>query len=82
VLHDLSEAPRKAFGDNGRDLSGVVLEMELYPMVQRVARKRLIRNAVYRRRAEGPANPRAANGGAMLPCEVMHYLGGCPASRL
>ena len=52
VLHDLSEAPRTAFGDSGRDLSGVALEMELYPMVQRVARKRLIRNAVYRRRAE------------------------------
>ena len=52
VLHDLSEAPRTAFGDSGRDLSGVALEMELYPMVQRVARKRLIRNAVDRRRAE------------------------------
>ena len=52
VLHDLSETPRTAFGDSGRDLSGVALEMELYPMVQRVARKRLLRNAVYRQRAE------------------------------
>lgn len=52
VLHDLSETPRTAFGDSGRDLSGVALEMELYPMVQRVARKRLQRNSVYRRRAE------------------------------
>ena len=52
VLHDLSETPRTAFGDSGRDLSGVALEMELYPMVQRVARKRQLRNAVYRQRAE------------------------------
>ena len=52
VLHDLSETPRTAFGDSGRDLSGVALEMELYPMVQRVARKRLQRNSVYRLRAE------------------------------
>ena len=52
VLHDLSETPRTAFGDSGRDLSGVALEMELYPMVQRVARKRLLRNSVYRQRAE------------------------------
>ena len=52
VLHDLSETPRTAFGDSGRDLSGVALEMELYPMVQRVARKRMLRNAVYRQRAE------------------------------
>ena len=52
VLYDLSETPRTAFGDSGRDLSGVALEMELYPMVQRVARKRLLRNSVYRQRAE------------------------------
>ncbi|MDE2899955.1 MAG: phage portal protein [Chloroflexota bacterium] len=52
VLHDLSETPRTAFGDSGRNLSGVALEMELYPMVQRVARKRLQRNSVYRLRAE------------------------------
>ena len=52
VLHDLSETPRTAFGDSGRNLSGVALEMELYPMVQRVARKRLQRNSVYRHRAE------------------------------
>ena len=52
VLHDLSETPRTAFGDSGRDLSGVALEMELYPMIQRVARKRLLRNSVYRQRAE------------------------------
>jgi hypothetical protein len=52
TLHDLSEAPRTAFGDNRQGLSGVALEMELHPLLQKVRRKRLIRSAVYRRRAE------------------------------
>ncbi len=39
-LHDLSETPRTAFGDAGRDLSGVALEVEIQPLVQRVNRKR------------------------------------------
>jgi hypothetical protein len=52
ALNDLSEAPRTAFGDNQRNLSGVALEMELHPLLQKVRRKRLIRAAVYRRRAE------------------------------
>jgi hypothetical protein len=30
----------------------VALEMELYPLVQKIKRKRLIRTAAYRRRAE------------------------------
>jgi hypothetical protein len=32
-LHDLSETPRTAFGDSGRDLSGVALEVEIQPLV-------------------------------------------------
>ncbi len=52
ALHDLSETPRTAFGDNRGRLSGVALEMELYPLLQKVKRKRLIRTAVYRRRNE------------------------------
>ena len=52
VLHDLSGAPRTAFGDNPRNLSGVALEMEMHPLLQRVHRKRLIRTAVYKRRNE------------------------------
>lgn len=51
-LHDLSEAPRISFGDNPRSLSGVALEMELQPLLQRVRRKRLIRTAVYRERID------------------------------
>jgi len=52
TLHDLSESPRTAFGDNQRGLSGIALEMELHPLLQKVRRKRLIRSAVYRRRSE------------------------------
>ena len=51
-LHDISEAPRISFGDNPRSLSGVALEMELSPLLQRVRRKRLIRSAVYKTRNE------------------------------
>lgn len=49
-LHDLSETPRTAFGDSGRALSGVALEVEIQPLVQKVMRKRRIWDGVYRRR--------------------------------
>jgi hypothetical protein len=52
TLHDLSETPRTAFGENRQALSGVALEMELHPLLQKVRRKRLIRSAAYRRRNE------------------------------
>jgi len=52
VLHDTAESPRAAFGGTSRNLSGVALEVELQPLLHKVWRKRLIRTAVYRRRAE------------------------------
>jgi hypothetical protein len=52
VLHDLSESPRSAFGSIERDLSGVALEIELQPLLQKVRRKRIIRTAAYSRRNE------------------------------
>ncbi len=52
VLHDLSESPRAAFGGTERDLSGVALEIELQPLLQKIRRKRLIRNTAYLRRNE------------------------------
>jgi hypothetical protein len=52
VLHDLSESPRSAFGGMERDLSGVALELELQPLLQKVRRKRIIRTAAYNRRNE------------------------------
>ncbi|AQU02750.1 portal protein [Dehalococcoides mccartyi] len=51
TLHDIAEAPRAAFGGSGRDLSGIALEIELQPLLQRVWRKRLIRSVAYRKRS-------------------------------
>jgi len=50
TLHDLSESPRAAFGTTERNLSGVALEIELQPLLQKVARKRIIRTAAYNQR--------------------------------
>ena len=50
TLHDVAESPRAAFGGTTRDLSGVALEIELQPLLQKVWRKRLIRTATYKRR--------------------------------
>ena len=50
TLHDISESPRAAFGGMERDLSGVALQIELHPLLQKVRRKRLIRTVVYNRR--------------------------------
>jgi hypothetical protein len=52
ALHDLSESPRSAFGGMERALSGVALELELQPLLQKVRRKRIIRTAAYSRRNE------------------------------
>ena len=51
MLHDLSETPRTAFGDSGRDLSGAALEVEIQPLVQKVQRKRRQCDAVISQRA-------------------------------
>ncbi len=52
TLHDISESPRAAFGGAERDISGVAMELELHPLLQKVRRKRLIRAAVYNKRNE------------------------------
>ena len=51
-LHDIAESPRASFGGVERDLSGVALEIELHPLLQKVRRKRIIRDAVYKRRSD------------------------------
>jgi hypothetical protein len=51
ILHDTSESPKAAYGRTDRDLSGIALEIELQPLLQKVRRKRLIRTTVYRRRS-------------------------------
>ncbi|MEE9202810.1 MAG: phage portal protein [Dehalococcoidia bacterium] len=69
ALHDLAEAPRTAFGDNRQGLSGVALEMELHPLLQKVHRKRLIRSGVYRRRGELILRLlEQRTGESLLPC--------------
>ena len=50
VLHDLSETPRTAFGDSGRDLSGAALEVEIQPLVQKVERTRRMWDGVFAKR--------------------------------
>ena len=52
TLHDLGESPRTSFGDNGRGLSGVALSIELDPLLKKVQRKRLLREAALKRRNE------------------------------
>jgi hypothetical protein len=51
TLHDVAESPRAAFGGTAGDLSGVALEIELQPLLQKIWRKRLIRTAALRQRS-------------------------------
>ncbi|HEX5140707.1 MAG TPA: phage portal protein [Dehalococcoidia bacterium] len=52
TLHDLAETPRTSFGDSGKGLSGVALNIELDPLLKKVQRKRLLREAALKRRNE------------------------------
>ncbi|MDO8578403.1 MAG: phage portal protein [Dehalococcoidales bacterium] len=52
TIQDIAESPRAAFGGLEGDISGVALEMDLHPLLQKVKRKRTIRTAVYNRRSE------------------------------
>ena len=52
TMHDVAESPRAAVGGVESDLSGVALEIELHPLLQKIKRKRTIRTAVYNRRSE------------------------------
>ena len=49
ALYEVTETPRTSFGDSGRLLSGVALETELQPLVQRTLRKRVSWSAALRR---------------------------------
>lgn len=49
ALYEVTETPRTSFGDSGRLLSGVALETELQPLIQRTHRKRVIWSAALRR---------------------------------
>src|SRR5205823_14005119 len=49
ALYEVAETPRTSVGDSGRRLSGVALETELQPLVQRTLRKRVAWSAALRR---------------------------------
>jgi hypothetical protein len=49
-MHDISEAPRAAYGGSGTELSGIALVVELQSLMQKVNRKRAIRTSVYAKR--------------------------------
>ena len=51
TLYEVAETPRTAFGDSGRLLSGVALETELRPLIQRTMRKRVWWTRALRRRS-------------------------------
>ena len=52
AMHDLAEMPRTAFGDgSGTARSGIALEVELQPLLQKVARKRAIWTVALEERA-------------------------------
>jgi hypothetical protein len=50
ALYDLAESPRAAFGGTNINLSGTAMQIELYPLIQKVLRKRTIRSSVYKKR--------------------------------
>ena len=50
IMHDMAEVPRSAFGSLDRTLSGVALELDLQPLLQKVQRKRLLRTPLYEQR--------------------------------
>ncbi len=52
AMHDVSESPRAAFGGSSLNLSGTAMQIELYPLIQKVLRKRAIRTSVYNQRNE------------------------------
>ena len=51
TLYEVTETPRSSFGDSGRLLSGVALETELRPLIQRTLRKRAWWTRALRRRS-------------------------------
>ena len=52
AMHDLADMPRTAFGDgSGTARSGIALEVELQPLLQKVARKRAIWTVALEERA-------------------------------
>ncbi len=64
MFHDTTETPKTAFGGNEKELSGIALEVDLQPLLQKVARKRTIRGIAYAARAQLALEIHDANTGS------------------
>ena len=73
IMHDMAEVPRSAFGSLDRTLSGVALELDLQPLLQKVQRKRLLRTPLYEQRNRMILDVLAA----YAPEKVGHVSGLC-----
>ncbi len=51
IMDDLAEMPRMSFGEAGQARSGIALQTQLQPVIQKTNRKRLIWSAVVQRRS-------------------------------
>jgi hypothetical protein len=66
ALHDLAEMPRTAFGDgSGTAKSGIALEIEMQPLLQKVARKRAVWTVALEERSRMVLRLHALHGDAM-----------------
>jgi hypothetical protein len=80
ALHDIAEMPRTAFGDGaGTGRSGVALEIEMQPMLQKVARKRAIWTVALEERNRMILRLHAMHGDEMA-ARVMDPKGGYTVS--
>ncbi len=76
VLHDLAEMPRTAFGDGtGTAKSGVALEIELQPMLQKIARKKAIWSVALQERSRMILRLYALHGDAMAASVISPQQG-------
>lgn len=66
VMDDLAEMPRMSFGEAAQARSGVALQVQLQPVIQRTARKRLIWSSAIERRARMALRLLHAHGGLDL----------------
>ena len=73
AMHDISEMPRTSFGDSARSgqaRSGVALEIELQPLLHKLARKRAILAAALERRAQLCLLIGRQHGAALAPVRL------------
>jgi len=71
AMHDISEMPRTSFGDSGgAGRSGVALEIELQPLLHKLARKRAIVGIALTRRADLILHMARLHGVALPPARL------------